>query len=506
MIEHMFETLFVDVPDDALVGVIEQLAEEEARLGARRLAAIAELVHRTVDEDDERGLWAFDPWDGTAARVAAALNVGHRRASGQMRIARALRDRLPQVAALYCRGVVSSRVVSEITWRTHLVDSDELIAVIDAALAEKAQPWGTLSEAHLERAIDAVIERHDPEAVRRSRELTRTRDLQIGASDDPSEITALWGRMLAADAAVLERRITAMVGGVCEADPRSVGERRSDALGALANGNDHLTCRCAAPNCAATKPTASSIGIRVIADQAAVDAARALIAAEDAERRRKSTNPPAPDESSPAPDELAVSGDSGLALLPGRGVMPTVVIAEALRGGAKVAPLRLPGPDPEPAYRPSTRLAEFIRLRDMFCRFPGCDVPAERCDLDHVIPWPWGPTHASNMNCKCRTHHLMKTFLRGPGGWRDEQEPDGRVTWTAPDGRVYTTDPGSRLYFPKWNITTADLPPPASVPPSDAALRAMMPRRRRTRAADEAARIKAERALNNWLLAVTSRE
>ena len=98
-----------------------------------------------------------------------------------------------------------------------------------------------------------------------------------------------------------------------------------------------------------------------------------------------------------------------MALL-GRRVVPTGVLAEALRGGAKVAPLWLPGAEPEAGYRPSARLAEFIRIRDLFCWFPGCDVPADRCDIDHVIPWPVGSTHPSNLNCKCRSHHLMKTF------------------------------------------------------------------------------------------------
>ena len=32
--------------------------------------------------DDERSMWAFDPWDSAAAEVASAINVGHRRASG----------------------------------------------------------------------------------------------------------------------------------------------------------------------------------------------------------------------------------------------------------------------------------------------------------------------------------------------------------------------------------------------------------------------------------------
>ncbi len=487
----MFESLFSDVDDDALVGVIEQLMRDEAQVAARRLAAIAELVVRTV-EDDERGWWAFDPWDNTAARVAAALSVGQRRASGQMRIAMALRDRLPRVAALFFAGAISARLVSEITWRTHLLDGDELIAVIDAAIAQAARGWGPLSEVQLVRAIDAVIERHDPGALRRSKEAIRTRDFRIGAHEDPDEITAVWGRLSALDAAALARRIAAMVAGVCDADPRTAGERWADALGALGNGNDQLSCRCAAPACPAAGPGTSNVVIRVIADPAAVDAARELIAAEDAKQRSSAT--PAP--TAPPAATPAVSKDSGVALL-GRRVVPTAVLAEALRGGAKVAPLWLPGAEPEPGYRPSAKLAEFVRVRDLFCRFPHCDVPADRCDIDHVIPWPLGPTHPSNLNCKCRSHHLMKTFWGGPGGWQDAQSQDGTVFWTAPDGRTYTTRPGSRLYFPSWNPSTADLPPPTSDPPPDPARTAMMPRRRRTRAAEEAARIKAERALNN---------
>ena len=79
-----------------------------------------------------------------------------------MRIAVALRDRLPRVAALYGRGEISSRLVSEITWRTQLVDDEELAPLIDAALADAVVEWGPLSEAKLITEIDSIIERFDP--------------------------------------------------------------------------------------------------------------------------------------------------------------------------------------------------------------------------------------------------------------------------------------------------------------------------------------------------------
>jgi len=136
-------------------------------------------------------------------------------------------------------------------------------------------------------------------------------------------------------------------------------------------------------------------------------------------------------------------------------------------------------------------------MRDLFCRFPGCEVSAARCDIDHVRAWPFGPTHPSNLNCKCRHHHLMKTFYAGIGGWHETQHPDATVTFVSPSGKASTTHPGSRIFFPHWDVTTAqlDLPPPRTdLPPLNRGL--MMPVRRRTRIADEAARIKTERARN----------
>ena len=122
--ECMFDSEFAAASDEELVVAIEDGVRQEAIAGARRLAAIAELTRRRVDDDDERALWAFDPWDSVAAEVAAAMAIGSRRASGQMRIAEALRDHLPQVAALHCKGALSSRLVSTITWGTRLVQGD----------------------------------------------------------------------------------------------------------------------------------------------------------------------------------------------------------------------------------------------------------------------------------------------------------------------------------------------------------------------------------------------
>ena len=473
----MFDSVFAAASDLELVAAIEDGVRQEAIAGARRLAAIAELTRRRIDVDDHRVLWAFDPWDSTAAEVAAAMAIGPRRASGQMRIAEALRERLPQIAALYCKGALSTRLVSTITWGTRLVQGDEAWANIDAALADRAVNWERLSEDKLRVAVEAQVTRYDPDAQRRTEVTTRGRDFTIGACDDDTETVSVWGRLMAPAAAVMQQRIITMVNGLCADDPRSAGERRSDAAGAIADGNDTLACRCGSSDCptADAKPQ-SHVVIRVIADQTAVTDAT---------------------ETTEEPVTKAEQRPAASALLLGHGALPNALLAEAIRNGATIKPIRTPGVEPELRYRPSDELAEFVRMRDLFCRFPGCDVAADRCDLDHVRPWPWGPTHASNLNCKCRKHHLMKTFWTGVGGWADQQLPDGTVIWTAPSGATFTTQPGSRLLFPTWNVTSAELPASQTQPPLEAQCRGlMMPRRKRTRAADIAAAIQAERELN----------
>ncbi|MGE2733277.1 DUF222 domain-containing protein [Mycolicibacterium vaccae] len=493
----MFDTMFAGLGQAELVAVIEQAGRDEIAASARRLAAIAELVHVTVEEDDQRGGWVYDCWTNTAAMVGAAMTIGQRRASGQMHIAVALRDRLPRIAALYCQGLLSPRLVSELTWRTRLVEDHDVLAVIDAALARKATTWGAHSEAALTRAIESVIERYDPDAVRRAKAITRGRDVRIGACDDPNEIATVVAQLFAQDAAALQARITELVSGLCPDDPRSAGDRRSDALAAITHRTEHLSCRCGSQDCPATAPQKSSVLIRVIADQAAITAAQHLIEREDIEHAQKRTAHTKPQTDAAPPTEPAqpvtAQHDSGTALLPGAKILPIAALAEAIRAGARIKPFRMPGPDPEPHYTPSARLAEYVRARDQFCRHPGCTVPAEHCDIDHIVAWPYGPTHPSNLACKCRTHHLGKTFWHG---WTDTQKPDGTITLTTPIGHTYTTAPSAPLFFPNFPTTTAELPPMAKPPPPEPARILKMPRRRRTRAADNTARIHAERAHN----------
>ena len=193
----------------------------------------------------------------------------------------------------------------------------------------------------------------------------------------------------------------------------------------------------------------------------------------------------------PAPTGTATTNP---AVIVGGGLLPAPLLAAKLAGLATLRPLIHPGDAaPEPRYTPSRGLADFVRCRDMTCRFPGCDEPAYACDLDHTIAYPVGPTCASNLTCLCRKHHLLKTFW----GWLERQRPDGTVEWTAPNGQTYTTHPGSRLLFPTLCTPTAPIDAPATAAGVESNRGLKMPRRKATRAQDRAKRIEAERRLND---------
>ena len=101
------------------------------------------------------------------------------------------------------------------------------------------------------------------------------------------------------------------------------------------------------------------------------------------------------------------------------------------------------------AYRPGTQLTALVKARDGRCRFPGCSIAARFCDLDHVRPWPTGPTTDTNLLTLCRRHHRIK---QAPG-WRVHLAPDATTTWTDPTGRERTTTPLDAL---KTLVLTAD--------------------------------------------------
>ncbi|ACQ78413.1 HNH endonuclease [Beutenbergia cavernae DSM 12333] len=123
------------------------------------------------------------------------------------------------------------------------------------------------------------------------------------------------------------------------------------------------------------------------------------------------------------------------------------------------------------SYRIPDALARHVRARDRQCAVPGCTTPSDRCDLDHVIPFPLGPTTADNLAPLCRRHHLLKTH----GGYALSREPDGAYRWSTPFGNENAAPP-ERLVpdpapidpaFLEDHPLSSSTPPPAPSPEPD---------------------------------------
>ncbi len=115
--------------------------------------------------------------------------------------------------------------------RTYLVDDAEAIAAVDAALAERVVRWGALSVKKTEEAIDALVDEHDPGALRRATESAAEPTVQFGSPSDVAGTTTIWARLNSADAALIEQSVEETARSVCDADPRPIGEqRRANAL------------------------------------------------------------------------------------------------------------------------------------------------------------------------------------------------------------------------------------------------------------------------------------
>lgn len=410
------------IPSDpaALVAVIESTHREESMLVARRLAAVAGLLRHRVatSERREQEYAEIDGFEQTAAEVAAAMNLSPMGASYLVSHAEALDTRLPRIAALLAEGKTDWRTVRLIITRTDLITNGELIAKIDQSLAARVGNWHGWSRQRIVNAVDAAVRVTDPDAVRERRlEAETKRHIAITATDNG--MAEINGSVAATAATAFDRRLSQLAKQVCPADPRTMDQRRADALAALAE-NRGLACACGRPECPMRghddkrDRTGAQVIINVVAS-----------------------------------DQTVYADGAEPGYLEGYGVID----AEQVRQLAAAASLLVANPVTSPVqalrYQPSAALERAVRCRDLTCRFPGCGRPAMVCDLDHTVafnhqdPGAGGRTVAENLKCLCRHHHRLKTF----GGWRDEQLADGTVIWTSPTGRTYRTSPAGADLF-----------------------------------------------------------
>jgi len=84
--------------------------------------------------------------------------------------------------------------------------------------------------------------------------------------------------------------------------------------------------------------------------------------------------------------------------------------------------------------RPTTTISREVQTHQPVCTFPGCRVPAQDCDHDHLTPRSQGgQTTTTNLGPKCRHDHQLKHH-----GWT-HQHTNQQDIWTSPQGHTYIT-------------------------------------------------------------------
>ncbi|WP_164860595.1 HNH endonuclease signature motif containing protein [Rhodococcus sp. X156] len=332
----------------------------------------------------------------------------------------------------FARGELDFTRVRAIADRTTVLE-ESVAAAAEARILEVAlRPGRELTRARLVAALDRIVAEVDPDGVReRRRRAHHDRDLQVRADTDG--LASVWGLLPAVDGAVLDSRLGQMAQSVCSADPRSLAQRRADALTALALGADHLACTCTDPGCpcAPQAPATPQVLLQVSIDAATLAGATDLpgalagLGVLDADVVRT----------------LAADA-TWQRLLTHRG---TIIAADPPTPAGAVAHAAAVH-----RYTPGAALARLVRARDGHCRFPGCAVPAARCDLDHVEPFhhsnpaAGGLTVATNLQCLCRWHHRLKTH----GDWTVQPQRGAVMRWTSPTGTTHDTVPGDPHHLP----------------------------------------------------------
>ena len=354
--------------------------DEPARYAARELAP---LMACTLYRAEQLLTMAR-----LAVRVAPALLLA-------LRMGRLDRDRLEVIAA----------ELKAIT------DESTIRAVVDVLLGDvDTHTTGTLAE-----RIRRVLSDLDPEAVRKTRQ-ERLHARKLTRRDGPGGVSRLvLGAYDAAAAAAAFEHIDAIAHATHRCgDPgsRSLDQLRADIALDLLRGADPVTAGHAEAGRRQGTITLT-VGLSTLAgadDEAGMLAGYGPVTAAVARET-------AAQFAAGCQWRFGLCDDDGRLLAEGR--LPRAAVAELvarLRAWGAAGDGRHPvdhgaGADGRAHRDPTGAQKAFVRARDKTCQYPGCRVPAQRCDIDHRIAWiDGGQTTVANLHCLCRAHHRFKHF------------------------------------------------------------------------------------------------
>src|SRR5262249_3126708 len=140
-----------------------------------------------------------------AADVGAELRISQGLAAGRLRYARAMRERLPQVGAVFLAGGIDYWMFQTLVFRTDLITDPDVLAAVDARLAANAPRWPSMTRGRLAAQVDKIVAQADADAVRRRKQRQTDRDVWI--SDVGDGLAEIQGRLFLPDAHALAKRL-----------------------------------------------------------------------------------------------------------------------------------------------------------------------------------------------------------------------------------------------------------------------------------------------------------
>ena len=345
-------------------------------------------------------------YDSAVAEVGLMLRISTRTAAARVGEAWSLCTRLPATLAALENGKITLAKARVLDAETANL-SGEHTAAVERQVLDKA-PQQTPGQ--LGVATRRAVLHTDPAAARKRAEQAR-RERGVWMVPEPDGMATVSAYLPAADAVGVFSVIddhARRAGGA--GDERSMDARRADALVDLVL-HPMSGCPEAVRDGAAPCRRGGGVDVRVIVPYTT------LLGVDD------------------LPGELA-----------GYGPIPADVARELAAGGTWRRILS----DPVSGrpidygtvrYRPPAHLAGLVHTRDATCQFPGCRVPAHRCDIDHGTAHDpargAGPTSETNLGAKCRRHHQIKQTP----GWSVAHFPDGGTSWMTPSGHRYHSQP-----------------------------------------------------------------
>ncbi|MBY6541283.1 DUF222 domain-containing protein [Rhodococcus sp. BP-349] len=425
------------------------------------------------------------------AEVAAALAVSTRTVTEWLFLTRTAH---PAVAEAFDAGRLAYAAFRTVCRSVAGVpDATEALLQRVIAAASSCTPGAVVV------AVDRILAEFDAEWHRKARERATT-ERYVSVRKLPRGQAELKVRGPAEQIAGMKRAIVEAARGVCATDPRPLPARSFDAAHAVLAGGA-VACECAGQDCERRETVSCTEATAVIVLDAATaaglagepghlvgwgpvpaDVARriagdatwqALITAATVPEPRAGCSCPCPQHDPPTiPDSPAppvpidgrevrrtrrmpagwtpTTGKLGrtknrklreqveyLRALPPSAVDRAVANPDG-HGGFAVPPTGAL------TYRPSEAVAALVTALYPTCIHPGCGVPSEDCDLDHVVPFDHtdprrgGWTVTGNLAPLCRRHHGLKTRRQ----WHHRMLRDGIVHVRDSHGTDYFTAPG----------------------------------------------------------------